>query len=181
MAKTYNTFGTVAPGDVLRANSGTAAYNGVLENVGNYRVPPMASVFRTAALSQTATSTYQPVAWDTEFFTQTESGMWSSGTNPSRINLTTPGVYHVTGSAAFGANATGLRALQVQRNGVTSGFGTLVPGNATINYLNVSTLVQSDGTHYVELAVYQDTGGNLAYSVGSGSMRFGVAWLGQVS
>jgi hypothetical protein len=176
MAKTYNTISTFTSGQVLTA----AQMNEIGTNSNNYRVPPMCSLTRTAALSQTATATYQPVAWDTEKFTQTDTGMWSAGSNPSRINLTTAGVYYVTGGAAFAGSVTGLRATQIQRNGVTQAFGTLVPGNSAINYLNVAALIESDGTQYVELAVYQDTGGNFAYTVGAG-MLFSVAWLGQVS
>jgi hypothetical protein len=177
MAKTYNTIPTVSTGDVYTAT----AHNNIVTNVNNYRVPPACSLKRTAALSQTASGTYQAISWDTENFTQTDSGMWSSGTNPSRINLTTAGIYYVTGNVAFGASATGLRALRIMRNNIAAAFSTLVAGNSVINYLNVASLIQSDGTHYVELAAYQDTGGNFAYSLGDGTMLFSAVWVGQVS
>jgi hypothetical protein len=43
MAKTYNTFTDVATGEVLTATN----FNNVLENVGNYRVPPMCRAVRS--------------------------------------------------------------------------------------------------------------------------------------
>lgn len=184
MAKTYNTFTNVSTGDVLTATN----FNNVLTNVGNYRVPPICSVYRNAALSQTSSGNYQAVSFDTEHFTNTGTGdsptdpMWQSGTNPTRITFRTTGIYQVTGSATFNGNATGLRAIRINRNGSSAAYGTLVPANSVINYLTVSAIIEATAvTDYVELAVYQDTGGNLAYQVGSDVMRFSAVWVGQKS
>ncbi|MEY3745080.1 MAG: hypothetical protein RLZ48_758 [Actinomycetota bacterium] len=48
----WTTLGTVAPGDVLRANSGTAAYNNVIGNLGELRDTPS---FLTASSTNTET------------------------------------------------------------------------------------------------------------------------------
>jgi len=54
----WTNLGTVAPGDVLRANSGTAAYNNVIGNLANLR-GDFASFRRTAGnVTLTGTSTW---------------------------------------------------------------------------------------------------------------------------
>lgn len=163
----------VATGDVLTA---TRYNEEVVGNAGFLFKPPMASLYRAAALSNTAPSAYQSIAWDTQEFTNTDS-MWVIGT-PTRITLATAGIYMVTATVTFAASAVGLRALQLQRSGVAYAYGTLVPGSAVINYMNMTALVESDGTHYIEMFSTQSTAGNLAYSVGAANMRFGATWVG---
>lgn len=174
MAKTYTNLTAVATGDVLTATG----YNNAQTTLNNHTVPPMASVYRAAALSQTTSGAYQAVSWDTEHFANTDS-MWVVGT-PTRITLATAGIYMVTASVTFNGSATGsLRAMRIDRNGAAFAYGQLVPPNGTINYMNMTSLVESDGSHYVEVMVSQDTGGSLAYSVGSSLMRFGAAFMGK--
>lgn len=177
MAKTYNTFTNVSAGSVLTASD----YNDLLENTLNYRVPPMCSVYRNAALSHTNSGNFVAIAWDTEHFTQTDSGMWSSGTNPSRITLTTAGVYIVTGHTQPSTSATGIRTLAIYKDGAVDAYGDSTDANATANYCNVSALIRSTGTTYVELFQYQNSGGTINYTVGAATMRFSAVWLGQVS
>ena len=178
MAKTYTSVPNVATGDVYTAST----YNTMTaQNMNNHRVPTMCSLYRNAALSHTSTGNYQSVAWDTEHFTQTDSGMWSAGTNPSRITLTTAGVYFVTATLSTGTSASGIRTPAIYKNGAAEAYGDSSPANAVINFLNVAALVQSNGTDYVEVFVYQDSGGNVAYQVNAARMRFSVIWLGQVS
>ncbi len=52
----FTTLGTVAPGDVLRANSGTAAYNNVIGNVKDIRAAQI-NVQQTFVTAATATTT----------------------------------------------------------------------------------------------------------------------------
>ena len=173
MAKTYTNLTSVATGDVLTATN----FNNAQTTLNNHTVPPMASVYRNAALSHTSSGTYQAIAWDTEEFPSTD-GMWASGT-PNRITLATPGIYMATVTVTFAGSATGFRSLVIFRTGVAYAYGNLAPGNATINYLNMSALIESDGTHYLQLLAWQDTGGALAYSIGAAQMRFGVTFVGK--
>jgi len=177
VAKTYNTISTFVSGAILTA----VQMNGIGTNVNNYRVPTMCSVYRSAALSQTSNGGYQSIAWDNQDFTQTDTGMWSAGTNPSRITLTTAGLYVVTLSIGFAGNATGWRTMRIDKNGTAVAYGNNSPGWAIVNYLNMNAIIQSDGDDYVEALAYQDSGGNLAYSVGQSSMRFSAVWVGQAS
>lgn len=174
MAKTYTNLTAVATGDVLTATG----YNNAQTTLNNHTVPPMASVYRNAALSQTATASYQAVSFDTEHFTNTDS-MWVIG-SPTRITLSTIGIYLVTGVVTFGASATGLRSVRINKNGSSGAYGTLVSGNVVINYLNVSAVIEATAiTDYVELAAYQDTGGNLAYNAGADQLRFSAVFMGR--
>ncbi len=141
-------------------------------------VPPMASVYRSAALSHTSSGAYQSIAWDTEQFANTNS-IWSAGA-PTRLTLSTAGIYTVTATITFtGSAGAGLRAIRIDRNGAAYAYGQLILANTSVNYMNMSALVESDGSHYVEAIAYQDVGVSLAYSVGSASMRFGCAYVGK--
>jgi hypothetical protein len=177
MAKTYNPLSNVTVGSVLTASD----YNEAVENSNNFRVPAMCSLYRNAALSHTSNGNYQAVAWDSEEFTQTDSGMWASTPNPSRITLTTAGVYILTANASPGASATGLRAIRMSKNGSDLSYGHVMAGISTGNYLSITTTVESTGTDYVECSVFQSSGGNLAYVVGQAFMRFSAVWVGQAS
>ena len=175
MAKTFTSnLPAVSTGDVLTAT----AQNNLLTTLNSHTVPPMASVYRSAALSHTLTGNYQAISFDTEHFTNTDS-MWAIG-SPTRITLTTIGIYLVTGVVTFGPSATGLRSIRINKNGSSAAYGNLVPGNAAINYLNVCGVIEATAvTDYVELAAYQDTGGNLAYNVTQDQMRFSVVFMGK--
>ena len=175
MAKTFTnlTVANATAGNAILASDHSAAFT----TLNNHTVPPMATVYRAAALSQTSSSAYQAISWDAQEFTNTDS-IWTSGA-ATRLTLSTAGIYLVVGQATFINSATGLRVLRVDRSGSAYAYGCLVPGNSVINYINVAAMVESDGSHYVELAAYQDTGGSLAYIVGAASMRFSAVFVGK--
>jgi hypothetical protein len=173
MAKTYNTISTFTAGQVLTA----AQMNDLGENSNNYRVPPMCSVYRTAALSHTATGTYQAYTYDTELYDT--DGMWDAG-SPTRITLNTAGVYDVKFVVSIGST-TGLIAGALYKDGGAAQYLFLDAGNATANYRNGSTNVVSTGTNYVEMYFYQASGGSLPYGVGTLQSLFSATWIGQAS
>jgi hypothetical protein len=180
MAKTYNTLGTVAPGDVLRANSGTAAYNGVITNVNNYRVPPMVRAVRTsdAAFTSGNAITFQSVSsGDTGFDTD---GMWSAG-EPTRITFQTAGVYRVT----FGWFVTGTSLTTnqsyIRLGGTTllAGFEAAVASNGGHSG-NVSVVFNFAASNFVEGVVTQ-TGTSLQQRSSTVRSFLSATWLGQSS
>ena len=81
MPKTYNTFTNVSTGDVLTATN----FNNVLENVGNYRVPPLLRLKKTASQSISGNTN---ISWDAEDYDT--DAMWTSG---ATITAKTAGVY----------------------------------------------------------------------------------------
>lgn len=174
MAKTYPDIGTFSPGDILTA----ATMNDVGTNLDNHRVPPICSVYRAAALSHTATGTYQTVAWDTEL--ADTDGMWTASPNPTRITLNTAGIYLVTGRVSI-ANTTQVIAAGIYKDGGAYVYSTDRTGLSTLNYLSTSATIISTGSTYVEMIVYQASGGNLAYTTGEAQSGFSAVWLGQVA
>jgi len=177
MAKTYNTISTFTAGQVLTA----AQMNDLGENSNNYRVPPMCSLYRSAALSHTASGSYQAIAYDAERFTQTDSGMWSAGSNPSRITLVTPGVYRVNARITFGAASGTVIAAAFYIDGSVGAFYFSDTGLASAYYASGETIVVSNGSTYVEVYAYQATGGAMTYGVGTTQTEFSATWIGQAS
>jgi len=86
-----------------------------------------------------------------------------NSTNNSRLKATSSGVYVITGVVDFAANATGLRSIHIRHGGSTFIAGqetNAVSGIAT--RLNVSTVYAMAANEYVELLVYQNSGGSLS-------------------
>jgi hypothetical protein len=99
----YTTLGTVAPGDVLRANSGTAAYNNVIGNIDALRVPPAVSVYYGTATTYTQDT---DIVWTNEDYDT--DGMWASGAS---VTIQTAGLYVVTFTGrATSTSSAGARA-----------------------------------------------------------------------
>ena len=186
MAKTYNTLGTVAPGDVLRANSGTAAYNGVITNVNNYRVPPLCVVYKTAS-QNIANNTGVILTWDAEYLDT--DAMWSSG---ATMTTSTAGVYLVSASIQWATNTAGIRRLNIQKNisGTTYDTAKRVwEWNAgpmgTVGWAgaNYTAFVDAAANDTWALGVVQNTGGALNVNGDATSIEvtFAMYWLGQKS
>lgn len=154
----------------------TAAYLNSLGAVLTFmQNPPRVKAIATAAQSIPNASytalTFGGESWDTD-------GMHSTVTNTSRLTAATPGLYHVMGMVPFVANATGRRYAIVQKNGV--GGAT----DDTVNIVAVSSTTTSStplvnreiylaAGDYIELLVYQDSGGALSTS----NATLVVAWF----
>ena len=83
-------------------------------------------------------------------------------TNPSRVTFTTAGKYHITMSCQFVANSTGLRLVRMFLNGTTIIDEWRGDGDAAgFTVGKVSTSYNMAATDYVELVVFQASGGNL--------------------
>jgi hypothetical protein len=94
--------------------------------------------------------------------------MWSAST-PTRLTCVVPGRYQFTGFVRFAANATGLRAIWVQRAGtqILGRQTTLAASGSIATYMTVTTatmdFAQGD---YVELYARQESGGALNVTAG---------------
>jgi hypothetical protein len=90
--------------------------------------------------------------------------MHSTSVNNSRLSAPAAGYYSAWGCAEFAANANGQRYARILLNGTTvvSHMGPLT-GTATANTrLNISWQGPLAANDYLELQVYQNTGGDLA-------------------
>jgi len=101
-------------------------------------------------------------AWDTEAYDR--GGLHSNAVNPSRLTVRYPGRYRIDAVVAMASNAVGSRFARLWVNGATqiaihntpavNGFDTRICFGIT------RELLAGD---YVELGVFQDSGGNLNF------------------
>ena len=125
-----------------------------------------------------ANATGTAVAFDTEMYDT--GGFHDNSTNNSRLTAPVSGYYIITGHIRFYGNATGIRWISIREGGDTGiarqynsspGAGDIVLSVATIYYLAAS--------EYVELMVYQDSGGNLdTRTVSDYAVRFAINRIG---
>jgi hypothetical protein len=189
MPKTYNTIGTFTSGQILTA----VQMNEIGTNTNNYRVPPIAALWLS-------TSTAVATASHTSFagFTSTNGtevidtdGMITLSATASAITVQTAGVYQVSATTTWQANATGIRYARIVR----SRSGTLVSyatsslpniGAGIEQQASLSGLIPCNAGDLIRLMVYQDSGGNLNLLSGApgddfGGTRLSAVWVGQVS
>lgn len=124
---------------------------------------PRCNIENSAAQS-IGTAAFTALTFDTE--DSDTFGMHSTSADTSRVTIPSGdnGYYQIIGTAFFAANATGVRAGYIRKNGTT----IIGP---QLNYQNagageaVSVLVIAHAnlvaTDYVEFLVYQNSGGNL--------------------
>lgn len=120
---------------------------------------PAARVYRT--LPQTIPNTTATViAFGPERYDN--DGIHDSAANTSRLTAPVSGIYQITGQIAWAANATGVRQLKVTLNGATD--IAVITASITADAAHrqqITTLYKLEFGDYVELAVYQSSGGNL--------------------
>lgn len=97
--------------------------------------------------------------WDTDAFHDT-------GSNTSRMTVPTgkDGKYRVTATALFAINATGVRRVRLLKNnaGLSPEVLATIPAHATLDAgISLTVEVALVATDYIELEVYQNSGGNL--------------------
>jgi hypothetical protein len=95
-------------------------------------------------------------------------GFHDNATNNSRITIPTGkgGKYLVVGQSSFAPNLTGFRQLRILKNGTAVQISQM--NNNASNTVdlqnNVSYILSLAAGDYIEMAVYQNTGGNLTLS-----------------
>lgn len=101
------------------------------------------------------------LSWNSEFY-DTES-MHSTSSNTSRITVPVSGIYLAMGQVAFAANATGQRLARIISDGAVTWGASSVPANSGsyVTYVQVQALLNLSASSYIELQVYQDSGGAL--------------------
>lgn len=101
------------------------------------------------------------LTWDTE--DTDPNGLHSTSSNTSRITPNVAGWYRITATVHWAANATGRRAVAINKNGATAGYGQISPGSsAGTTSTTVTRTVQANGsTDYFEVFAYQDSGAGL--------------------
>ncbi len=135
---------------------------------------PMCRVYNNASIN-IATATNTALTFNSERYDV--GGMHSTSVNTSRITIPTGGggVYHLGGCVVFASNATGVRAVWLMLNGATRIVQQAQPASsATDQAITVSCDYKLAAADYVELFVFQSSGGILA--VNSTSAYTPEAW-----
>jgi hypothetical protein len=131
-------------------SSGTASFVGT-------------SLYKTADQS-VSTSTWTALTWDAEYF-DTDT-FHSTSSNTSRITIPSGkgGKYSFTFSIATEANATGNRFTRFYKNGsLLKEMSNITPSSAYNNTHLGTYIVDLVATDYIELFVFQSSGGNRPY------------------
>lgn len=125
---------------------------------------PTCHVYRNAALNHTANGAYQTISWDTESIDN--DGMFTASS--TTMTVVTPGIYLIHGAFSFAANAVGVRYAQIYVNGASAAVvQDEHAGGAYIATRQISHVVSLVAGDTIALAAFQNSGGNLAYNVGS--------------
>ncbi len=187
MAKTYTAAGSAVAGDVYTA----AAHNVIVTDVNNFIVPPAVRATRSAALS-VANATIVAINFGVETY-DTDGMFGGSGTT---FTVQTSGLYIVTATVAFGANATGQRFIFIGVNPTLSGSGdttqitsstriastTAIGASATIQHpCCVSGTYAFTAGDTVALGVYQTSGGVLGIEVVQETPQMAMTWVGRTA
>jgi len=155
-------------GQVLTVNSGATA--------PEWKTPAAGGSFAGCSLvdanQQTITNnTYTALTWDTEDFDT--DGFHSTSSNTSRITIPSGkgGYYLFTGQVGWDDNTTGVRILKLYKNGTEVPRTGYLEPNAQYPTMSMTTILSLVATDYVEMYVYQNSGGNrTAYK---GTARYG--------
>ena len=158
-----------------------------IEDVLNFLMnPPMVRLRKIT--SQTFTSaTPTNVIWD--FVEIENTNMWDAS-QPTRIKPSVPGWYVGSCGWSFAFNASGEREMNIFKNGLSSaatdpnmiantGQGYASSAWTTVSRGNVFIEPFNGTTDYVEMQLYQNSGGNLAMQFGSQDAQadFTLRWL----
>lgn len=122
--------------------------------------PPQCS-FGHSTTQNIATSTWTVLSGNTENYDT--DGMHSTVTNNSRATVNTAGKYIIIAQSLFAANVTGIRQMRLIVNGSTSyDVANMNPVAGTGTRINGSRSLALSAGDYVEVEVWQNSGGNLA-------------------
>lgn len=145
----------------------------LVNNVAFLANPPKCRVYNNAAISVPGNTntilTFNAERYDTDTIHSTSS-------NTSRLTCVTAGTYQIFGHVTFASAGTDRRFLQILLGGSTSLGAIDVPGGALS--LSVNTTYALTAGQYVELQVYQNSGGALnVNSTAAYSPEFGMTWV----
>lgn len=124
------------------------------------------------ATQAVASSTFTAISFDTDAWASTELFEWDGAT---KVTVQQAGIVSLTGNATFAANGTGHRYAGLRINGLVSLTPNWMPAIGVVDQgvpaAKLYPVVEGD---YVELVVWQSSGGNLDVT---GTLD--LAWLGQ--
>jgi hypothetical protein len=162
-----------AANTLARLAKGTA-YQKLRMNVGatapEWYTTPSVKVYNNATQAIT-NDTLTPAAFNSESY-DTDT-MHDTSTNNTRITINTAGKYRISAIIEFPANATGIRQILLKVNNTTYIAADTRDASSTIPiHLYASIDHVFVATDYVEVIVYQNSGGNLNISASASTERY---------
>jgi hypothetical protein len=135
------------------------------------------SVVSTAASQSVATATWTALTWNSERFDT--DGFHDNSTNNTRLTIPAgkAGKYQVSGIVAMDNNTTGARYLLIRKNNVDFAAVLFTP-TASEPSMVISTILDLAVSDYIELFVYQNSGGNRLFYSLSPNGDFSIGYLG---
>jgi hypothetical protein len=124
-----------------------------------------------------STATWTAISWNDERFDT--DAFHSNVTNNSRFTIPAgkAGKYQVSGIIGNDSNATGVRYINIRKNGADYA-ATLFPANANEPSMIVSCIMNLAVSDYIEIFVYQNSGGNRTMISTSPNGDFSLGYLG---
>lgn len=167
-----NTIYTEFNGNIENSNVKAAAAI-ALTKIAHYG----ARVYNSANIS-IANATNTALTFDTERYDT--DALHSTTTNTNRLTAPAAGKYLITGHVEWGASATGQRYINVRFNGTTViAQQHVINLNNTVFSQSIATIYSLAANDFVELVVFQDSGGALNVQANSAlSPEFTIAFLG---
>lgn len=156
----------------------TAAYLNSLRDAIAYLTGTPLCVVTSSVTQSIATATLVPATFDTEAVDS--DAMHSTTTNISRLVCVTAGWFDAEGTAGLAANATGSRFIEFMLNGTTEIARVEIGANASAGRgtsLVTATKVFLNVGDYLELVVFQNSGGALSTAIGPTAARFALEWV----
>jgi len=163
-------------GQVLQVNSGATAPEWATPAGGSTYVG--ANVYKTATQS-VSNGTWTNITYDAENFDT--DAFHDNSTNNTRMTIPSGknGKYLVTANITFAANADGVRACMIRKNGADYARGNfIVPFASADAGLIATATLDLVATDYIEIQVYKDGGGSLNLESGSIKNQFSISYLG---
>lgn len=141
-----------------------------------------AKVHRTSASQSIANNTRTAVSWQASSSTAGATPPWVVG-SPTRFTPPVDGKYECIGNAKWASNSSGRRGLSFRVNGTTNHDLQFQESNGVDTCTGMKTL-NLLSTDYVEMVVFQDSGGSLNLVGGSeqhSTASFRLAGTGSVN
>jgi hypothetical protein len=131
-----------------------------------------ARVYNSADIS-VANAQWTSLTFNSENFDT--DGIHSTTTNTGRLTCVTSGTYLIFGSVRWADKGTGRRIMQILHGGTDTIARVEYAIVSSSTVMTISTVYNLSAGQYVELSVYQSSGGDLnAMSYGDWSPEFGM-------
>lgn len=170
----YTTPTTITTGQLVTAS---LMNNEWVNNIAFLANPPACRVYHNANQS-VANGAVAYLSFNSERY-DTDS-MHNTVTNNGRITFNTAGLYHVFAQIVFASNVTGVRAIEIRRNGGNNIILNTVQATSAFNTrMGISTIWKFAAADYIECGVFQNSGGALNAEFNADySPEFGATWIG---